>query len=224
MTPGFRLFHHGFVALRIEVLATSLTTIVEQELGLVEVFLLTSDDIQFGQGHLGNLVTWYDAGLSFLRANLSHYTVGIALGDVEELRRSCGLVMGTGCFDHMTEVIELVTQEVLCLPTLLTTPVVGMLGVDGTGGIEVAVRFLSSTNHVEHTVDIGLQFLVGIGLQHVAGPLDGLVDISIVEGEEHDLRHIPLLGLQTLMTWVLQGVGCHLEVLVTMHALTFREC
>ena len=62
--------------------------------------------------------------------------------------------MCAGSIDHVSEVIELVTQEVLFLPALLTAPMVRMLGVDGTGSIEVAVRLLSSTNHVEHTVDI----------------------------------------------------------------------
>ena len=98
-----------------------------------------------------------------------------------------------------------------------------MLGVDGTGCIEVAVRLLGSTHHVEHAVDIGFQFLVRIGLQHIRGTLDSLIDISIVERESHELRHVPLLGIQTLVTRMLQGVGCHLEVLVTVFALTFRE-
>ena len=81
----------------------------------------------------------------------------------------------------MAEVVELMTQEVLLLPALLTTPSVGMLGVDGARGVEIAVRLLGSPHHVEHGVDIGLELLVRIGLQHVAGTLDGLIHVGIVE-------------------------------------------
>ena len=219
MTPCLRLFHHGLVALRIEIPATRLATIIEQELSLVQVFFLASDDIQSGQRHLCYLVSWNNAGLAFFRADLLHHAVGITLGDVEELRRPCGLIMGAGSVHHVSEVIELVTEEVLCHPTLIATPLVRMLGVDGTGSIKIAVRLLGSTYHIEHTVDVGFQLFVGIGLKHVAGALDGLIDIGIVEGESHELRHVPLLGVQTLVTWVLQGVGCHLEVLVAVLAL-----
>ena len=98
-----------------------------------------------------------------------------------------------------------------------------VLGVDGAGRIKVAIGLLGSTYHIQNRVDISLQLSIGIGLQHIAGTLDGLIHIGIIEREAHKLRHIPLLGLQSGMAWVLQRVGSHLKILVTMLALTLRE-
>ena len=223
MAPGLCLLRDGLVALRVDVVALGLATVIEQELGLVEVFLLTRDDIQACQCHLCDLVTRHHAGLTILGAYLADDAVGIALGDIKELCRTRSLVVGAGGIHHVTEVVELVAEYLLHLPALLAAPLVRMLGVDGAGGIEVAVGLLRGTHYVEHRVDISFQLLIWIGLEHVACTLDGLIDIGIVEREAHELCHVPLWCLQTLMTWVLQRVGCHLEVLVAVLALAFRE-
>ena len=106
-----------------------LAAIVEEELGLVEIFLVASNKIQFGKCHLGNLVTRYHTGLSWVRANLTADTVGITDGDVEELTAACGLIVGDSTFHHVAEVVELVTQVLLLAPALVTCPLVGMLRV-----------------------------------------------------------------------------------------------
>ena len=123
----------------------------------------------------------------------------------------------------MTKVIQLVAQEVFRLPALLACPLMGVCGIDGTGRVEIAVRLLGSCYDIEHRVDISLQLLVWEGLEHIRGTLDGLVDIGIIEGETHELGHVPLRSLQSGMTWMLEGIGRHLEILITMFALTFRE-
>ena len=139
-------------------------------------------------------MTRHHAGLSGIGTYLLDDAVGIALGDVEESGGACGLIVGAGGVDHMAEVIELVAQDLFHLPALLATPLVGMFRVDGAGGIEVAVGLLGSRHHVEHGVDISFQFLVRVGLEHIACALDGLVYIGIVEREAHELRDIPLRG------------------------------
>ena len=63
-----------------------LSTIVEQELCLVEVLLFAGGQIEFGQCHLCNLMAGHHTGLSGIRSNLAADAVGIAAGDVEELR------------------------------------------------------------------------------------------------------------------------------------------
>ena len=98
-----------------------------------------------------------------------------------------------------------------------------MLRIDGTGCIEIAIGFLCSPYDVKHGVDVGLQFLVRIGLKHVAGALDGLIDIGIVKRKAHELRDIPLGCLQPLVARMLQGIGRHVEVLITMLTLALRE-
>ena len=223
MAPSLFLLYHRLIALRVKILTTSFATIIQQELSLVKIFLLASKHIQTGQRHLGNLVSRHHAGLTSLGTYLANHTIGITLGNVQELIRPCGLIVRTGSIYHMTEVIQLMTQNFLNLPTLLATPLVWVLGIDGAGRIKVAIGLLGSTYHIQNRVDISLQLSIGIGLQHIAGTLDGLIHIGIIEREAHKLRHIPLLGLQSGMAWVLQRVGSHLKILVTMLALTLRE-
>ena len=91
-----------------------------------------------------------------------------------------------------------------------------MFWVDGTGGIEIAIWLLCRTYHIEHAVDVSLQLLVRISLEDVAGTFDGLINISVIEREAHELAHIPLLGVQTRVVRMLQGIGSHLEILVTV--------
>ena len=69
------------------------------------------------------------------------------------------------------------------------------LRIDGTRRVKVAIRLLGSRHNVEDAVDISLQLLVWISLQHVAGPFDGLVNVSIIERETHELAHIPFVRL-----------------------------
>ena len=65
-----------------------------------------------------------------------------------------------------------------------------MLRVLCTGGIEISVSLLSRSDDVEHAVDIRLEFLVRVGLEHVAGTFDGLVWVGIIEAVRHQLAHI----------------------------------
>ena len=72
--------------------------------------------------------------------------------------------MGTGGIHHVPEVIELVARVLLCCPSLIGSPAMGMLGIDGAGGVEIAVGLLGSSHHIEHRVDIGFQSGVWISL------------------------------------------------------------
>ena len=200
-----------------------LATIVEQILSLIEIFLLTRQGVKTSQSHLGNLMTWHHGSLSCLWPHLLDYTISITLGDVEELGATRSLIMSASRIHHVTEVVELMAQHLFLLPSLVTTPSMRMLWVDGTSCIEIAIRLLCRSDHVEHTVDISLQLFVGIGLEDIASTFDGLIDIGIIEGESHKLAHVPGRGIQSLMTRMLQGIGSHLEILVTVLALTFAE-
>ena len=95
------LFHNGLVCLRIVVGDGGLAPIVEEELGLVEVFLLSRHQIEFGKRHLCNLVSRHDTSLSRLGTHFAAHAVGIADGDVEKLARARGLIVGDGTFHHV---------------------------------------------------------------------------------------------------------------------------
>jgi hypothetical protein len=95
-----------------------------------------------------------------------------------------------GTFYHVTEVVELMAQVFLHAPALVACPEVRMLRVLCTGGIEISVSLLSRSDDVEHAVDIRLEFLVRVGLEHVAGTFDSLVWVGIIEAIGHQFAHI----------------------------------
>ena len=223
MTNSLFLLQDRSLALRIWVADMSLATIIEQILSLIQILLLAGQGIETSQSHLGNLMTRNDGSLSCLRTYFPYHTIGIALGDVQELGATCSLIVSTGCIYHVTEVVKLVAQILILHPTLISRPSVWMFRVDGTGCIEITIRLLCSTHHIEHAVDVSLQLLVRISLENVAGTFDGLIHIGIIEREAHELAHIPLLGLQARVVRMLQGIGSHLEVLVTVLAFALAE-
>ena len=85
MSHSLVLVKHRLVALAVFALELCLSSIVEQELSLVQVFLLTSEYIQFAESHLGNLVSRHHTSLSAVRSHLTAHAVGISACNVEEL-------------------------------------------------------------------------------------------------------------------------------------------
>ena len=116
----------------------------------------------------------------------------------------------------MAQVVQLMAALLFPTPSLCTRPGVRMFRVLGTSGIKVAVRLLSCGNDIDNAIDIGTQLLVGIGLQQVAGPLNGFVGVCIVEGESPFLDGKDLRG-------VFQMCSCIVEVGITSCLLTLRE-
>ena len=84
MAYSFILLNNRFVSLRIIMNDGGLAAIIKEELGFIKVFLVTSQQVKFGEGHFRNLVSWYDTCLSRIRANLLANDIGIADGNVEE--------------------------------------------------------------------------------------------------------------------------------------------
>ena len=155
----------------------------------------------------------YHASLSWVRTYLANYTVGIADSDVEELAATSSLPMSHGTFYHVTEVVELVAQILFLAPALVASPEMGMLRVLCTCGIEISVSLLSRSDDIEHAVDIRLEFLVRVGLEHVAGTFDGLVWVGIIEAQRHQFAYIILLA----------RMSSALKVLVSSLRLAFAE-
>ena len=164
MAYSFILLNNRFVSLRIIMNDGGLATIVQQELGLVEVFLVACDQVEFGECHLCNLMTRDDAGLSGVRTNFFTYDVGIADGDVEELTAAGGLIVCDGSLDHVAEVVEFVAQVFLLAPAGIASPLMGLFRVLGARSVKITVRFLSRGDYLKHTVYICHQFLIRIGL------------------------------------------------------------
>ena len=156
MTYSLVMFQNRFVALRIFLFDRCLSTVVEEELSLFEIFLVACSEIELAERHFGNLMSRYHASLSWVRTYLLNHAVGIADGDIEELAATCSLPVSHGTLHHVTEVVELMAQVFLHAPALVACPEVRMLRVLCTGGIEISVSLLSRSDDVEHTVDISL--------------------------------------------------------------------
>ena len=194
VSHGFVLLHHGFVRLAVLVAAGSVSALVEEELGLIQVFPVARHEIEPCQGHLRNLMAGYPHQLPLARPDLAAHAVGIPDGDVQEVAFARGLVVGDGPLHHVPQVVELMAQFLHLLPPLAPGPLVRVLGVHRAGSIEVTVRLLGRGHDFQHAVDIGFQLLVGIGLQQVARPLDGLVHVRIVERQASHLVALARMG------------------------------
>ena len=189
MSYGLILFDDGLMSLRIVVGNGGLATIVKEELGLVKVFFVASHEVELCQSHLCNLVSWNDTGLSWVRAYLLTYDIGITDSDIQELTAACSLIVGDSTFHHVAEVIQFMAQIFLHAPTFLTSPLMRVLWILRAACIEIAVRLLCRSDDIEHRIDISHKFLVGIGLQDIAGTLDCLIRIGVVKGQTTYLKY-----------------------------------
>ena len=177
------------MSLRIVVGNGGLATIVKEELGLVKVFLVASHEVKLCQCHLCNLVSGNDTSLSWVRAYLLTYDIGITDSDIQELTAACSLIVGDSTFHHVAEVIEFMAQVLFLAPALVSCPFMGILRILRAACVKIAVRLLCRSDDIEHRIDISHKFLVGIGLQDIAGTLDCLIRIGVVKGQTTYLKY-----------------------------------
>ena len=164
VSHSFILLNHRLMCLAVFIGTTGISTLVEEELGLVEVFLVSGNQIKFGKCHFGNLMSGDTDLLSFACTDFTAYAVGISDGDIEEVLLSGGLVVGDGAFHHVSQVVELVAQVFYLFPTFASRPFMGMFRIHGAAGVEVSVRFLCCGYNYQYTVNVFSQFLVRISL------------------------------------------------------------
>ena len=210
MTDRFVLLNDGYMGLTVQVFAGSISAFVKKEFGLTEVFLISCHQVQFCQGHFGYLVAWHGNHLSGTLSYLSADTICITYGNIQECPFSGSLVMSNGSFHHVSQVVEFMAQFLHFFPSFTPGPFVGMLGIHGTGRIQVSVGFLCSSHQYQDTVNIGFQLLIGIGLKQITGSFNGLVDVGVIKGIACNI--------------IFQaGVGSLDEVIITPGFLTLAE-
>ena len=215
MTHGFVLFKHGKMGLVIFVAVFSLSALVQEELGFVQVLLFTGCKVELGKGHFGNLVTGDHAGLSGTGAHFTYHAVCVLDCDVQEIALAGGLVMGDGALYHVAKVVELVAQFLVLDPAAVSGPLMGMLRIHGAGGVKVTVGFLGCGHYCQDAVYICLQFFVGVGLEHIGSAFYGFVDIGVVKGVSLHFVAKVYRGMHLFF-------GFH-KVLIAALGLTFGE-
>ena len=82
---------------------------------------------------------------------------------------------------EVSEVVELVAQVLYLRPSLWTSPSVWVLWVLCASRVEITVRLLCTANHGNHTVNVSLEFLVGVSLKQITCTFNRLVRVGIVE-------------------------------------------
>ena len=92
------------------------SSFVEEISCLVKIFFFTGNEIKSGESHFCDLMTRHAADLSRTVADLAADAVGIADRYIKEIPFSCCLIVGYGTLDHVTEVVELMTQFLNLFP------------------------------------------------------------------------------------------------------------
>ena len=216
MAYSLILLQNRLVSLAVLVTTLGITALVEEELGHIQILLLSGHGVQLGQCHLCNLMSGYADHLIRTVANLTAHAVSILDCNVQEIALARSLIVGYCTLNHMTQVIELMAQVLNHAPACWACPLVRMLGVHGTGRVKVTVRLLCGSHHLEHTVNIELKFLVRIGLQQIACSLYGLIDIGVVKRVTAHLESKIMVSVHLL---------CRLgKVVITARLLTLAEC
>ena len=82
----------------------------------------------------------------------------------------------------------------LLRPSLVTRPLMRMLGVHRARCIKVSVRLLRLGHYVEHAVNILHEALVAVSLQRVACALDGLIHVGVVKRQTSHLVRLAWIG------------------------------
>ena len=215
VSHGLALLQDREMRLVVLIPVLGLTALVQEELGLVQVFLLARGEIQLREGHFGDLVSRNHPGLAGGGAHFADHAVRIADGDVQEIALAGGLPVGDRALHHVAEVVQFVAELLILHPAAVARPLVRMFRIHGPGRVQVTVRLLRRGDDHEDAVDIGLQLLVRIGLEHVGGAFDGLIDVRVVEGIALDLVAEVHGGMHLLLR-------LH-EVLVAAFALALGE-
>ena len=96
------LFNYRFVSLTVFIPTRSITTLIQEEFSLVQIFLFTCYQIQLSQCHLCNLMTWHTYLLPRFVTNLPADTVCITNGYIQEIPLSRSLIVCNGTFYHVT--------------------------------------------------------------------------------------------------------------------------
>ena len=159
------LFCDGSVSLAVFVFASGVPALIEEELCLIDVLLVTSDQVKFRQRHFCNLMSRYGNSLSRFVSYFAAYTVGVFDGYIQKVPFSRSLIMGNSAFHHVSQVVEFMAEFFYFFPTFASGPFVRMLGVHGAAGVQIAVRFLGGGNNDQYAVDVLFQRLVGVRLQ-----------------------------------------------------------
>ena len=202
MAYCFILLDHGFVALKIGIQPLRVPCIrhlpaphIQEIPCQIQVRDIACYAVELYQADLNLLMTRYP--ILPARTEGGRDQVGIFDGDVQKGAFAGSLKMGYGRFIHMPHIVELMTL-VEKGPAFGSRRPRRIGGVDGTGGVEVAVGLLGIGNYSDKPVQMGVELRIRMHGQRIGGAF-------------HDLEHVGIIETYTLMATRLQS-GRDLEI------------
>ena len=163
----------------LQVTAVGLAALVEKELRQLQVAAFAGRAIQLHQADLDLLVARHVAN----PAGPEHAVDQLRVADrhLQQGTLAGGLVMGHGRLVQVADVVELVV-DLQVRPAREPLPLrIHPRGIDGAGGVEVAVLLLGPRDLGDEGVEIGVELGVGVAMQRIGGPLHHLEHVGVVE-------------------------------------------
>ena len=212
MTDALLLVDDEFM--RLVIRAAVRTAGVEKELRQVEISLLSGCPIQFTERHLDDLMT--GPTLVLAGTEILAKQVGVLGGDIKHRLFARCQIVGNRRLVEMPHVVVLMAQEVDVFPAFFSCPVVRLLGIDGSCGIEVAVGLLRRCDLLDEPVKILLHLRIRLDRQTKRSALQNLVDVGVIEAVAPHLVVFEFLAAKSF--------GRPHEVLDSTGLLAFSEC
>ena len=148
----------------------SMPSLFEQPVGKVQVFLFVGHLIELDQCQLNLLVAGHP--VAFAWSEGVHHVVDHADADIQHLAFACCLVVGDGCFDHVSCTIHLMLVHIA--PTLVQSG-------QGVERVDVAIGLLSGGKLVNPFVGLCLKCSVRVVDEAISHPFHSFVHIRVIE-------------------------------------------
>ena len=192
----------------------------QKDLGLLEVFALAGGAEEFHQADFYLFMAGRLLELARRGAEGVADEVGALKGDIEERAFAGRPKVGDGGFIEVANIVELMAAGKF-RPAGGAEEVDAAFGVDGAGGVKIAIGLLGGGNFGNEGVEILVELGVGLDGQGIGGAFNDFIHVGIVEGDTaegagHELAGfgevIDAAGLFALLEVVPDGgqaIGLH---------------
>ena len=164
--------------------------------GEVEVARVAGDAVKPDEAHFDDFMSGPEMQLVGTGAEGLAQEIGLLERDVEQIGFAGGLVMGGGGLEQMARVVKFVTESGVVHPPVGAGPGMRMFGINGAGGVKIAVRFLRGGQQGDERVEVGRHFGVGVNRQRIGSAFEDLVRIGVVERKSRRFAVLDVFAAQ----------------------------
>ena len=204
--PGFPIgsvfICRPFLLLQIKVIGPAAPHI-QKETCKLQIFLLSRQLIESGQGHLRDLMTGIPLFLPLLRPELAADKIRIPLYGLQQLVFPRGLIIRDRALRQMSEAVQL-----MVIPQIGEDPI---HAVDDIIGVQIAVVRLSGAYDIDGAVCDLLQLRIRMIDQGIPHRLDPLGKIAVLKYEAVELVRIGIFRILRQRLKAPEGVGRRLK-------------